>query len=458
MPGYEMLVRVAEGSAGACGTTANNELVSKLLRAGADGGVGWRGCHDKTLLHAAAKGGDALVVSLLQRAGARADFEAEAPGTGHTPLHLAVLGGNAATAKALTMAEADVNVLDAMNGGPLHLAIREGQAGIAKDLLLSEADASLVGSTGESPIDLAVDSGQDDIVVALAHKGVDLEGVAEPPLLRAVRQDHISTVRVLLAVGANANNPFSDYDYGTTVLHFAAETDNAVAIPVLIEAGASVQSSDMYDGTPLHSAATHGSCTAMRALLQLGADIDAKCGTGSTALHAACRQGEADAADLLLRWGAKETAVDLQGSTPSEFIPAIAEAADEDHRRLERLSKLLTRAPQDRAWRRRGFLALCRAHPDRLRLVVEIPKTADEASGKQPQEQERPSRRARKGQQSKVDVEVDDAHGSVSGEGSSRAGIVRVDGKGDGGGFEFAAGWLVALAEEDVFRKIVGFL
>ncbi|CBJ48786.1 conserved unknown protein [Ectocarpus siliculosus] len=85
--------------------TANYELVSKLLRAGANGGASWRGCHDdKTLLHAAAEGGDALVVSLLQRAGAGADIEAKAPGTGHTPLHLAVLGGNATAAKALIMA------------------------------------------------------------------------------------------------------------------------------------------------------------------------------------------------------------------------------------------------------------------------------------------------------------------------------------------------------------------
>ncbi|CAN0460649.1 unnamed protein product, partial [Ectocarpus sp. 12 AP-2014] len=84
--------------------TANHELVSKLLRAGADGGAGWRGCYDKTLLHAAAEGGDALVVSLLLREGAGADMEAKAPGTGHTPLHLAVLGGKAAAAKALIMA------------------------------------------------------------------------------------------------------------------------------------------------------------------------------------------------------------------------------------------------------------------------------------------------------------------------------------------------------------------
>ncbi|CAN0202973.1 unnamed protein product [Ectocarpus sp. 4 AP-2014] len=48
----------------AAATANHDELVRKLLRAGANGGAGWRGCHDNTLLlHAAAERGDALVVS-----------------------------------------------------------------------------------------------------------------------------------------------------------------------------------------------------------------------------------------------------------------------------------------------------------------------------------------------------------------------------------------------------------
>ncbi|CAM9757739.1 unnamed protein product, partial [Ectocarpus fasciculatus] len=84
--------------------TANDDLVSKLLRAGANGGGGYRGCHDKTLLHAAAEGGNVHVVSTLHRAGAGSEMDTKTPGTGHTPLHLAVLGGNAAAAKTLILA------------------------------------------------------------------------------------------------------------------------------------------------------------------------------------------------------------------------------------------------------------------------------------------------------------------------------------------------------------------
>lgn len=271
----------------------------------------------------------------------------------------------------------------------------------------------------------------------------------------AVSQDRMSTLRVLLAEGANVNHRHYLYE-NETVLHLAAVCNKVAAIPALMEAGADIELPDAFGRTPLYTAATRGSWAAMRALLLLGADVNTTCDRRLTPLQAASKKGDADAADLLLRWSADETAQTSEGKTPCEYIPAIAEATDEDGRRLERLSKLLASAPQDRVWRRRGFLVLCRAHPDRVRLVVEIPKTAVEASGQQPQE--RPGRRARKGQQAKVNVDVGDAHGSVGGEGSARAGIVRADDPRGGSGFEFAAGWLVALAEEDVFRKIVGFL
>lgn len=62
-------------------------------------------------------------------------------------------------------------------------------------------------------------------------------------------------------------------------------------------------------------------------------------------------------------------------NAPNSEIPSIAAAPEGDRPRLERLSKLLARAPQDRSWRRRGFLVMCRTHQDRLRLrdTVEVP-------------------------------------------------------------------------------------
>lgn len=48
-------------------------LVNRLLRAGANGSAGWRGCRGRTLVDAAALGGNGDVVSALLRAGCGAD-------------------------------------------------------------------------------------------------------------------------------------------------------------------------------------------------------------------------------------------------------------------------------------------------------------------------------------------------------------------------------------------------
>lgn len=63
--------------------------------------------------NAAAEGGNDQVITALIRAGAGADKNGKAPDSGRTPLHIAALGGKEATAKALIMAGADENILDA---------------------------------------------------------------------------------------------------------------------------------------------------------------------------------------------------------------------------------------------------------------------------------------------------------------------------------------------------------
>ncbi|CAN0414046.1 unnamed protein product, partial [Ectocarpus fasciculatus] len=213
------------------------------------------------------------------------------------------------------MAGADVNVLDAANDGPLHLAIKGGHVGIAKDLLLSGANPVQAGSFGDFPIHLAAQHGLDEVVLALVQKGVGLDCLnddGETPLYVALWWDHVATMKVLLAEGADPNT----HD----LTHLATQKNNAAAIPALFEAGADIEGRCGTGHTPLEFAAMGSSCAAMLTLLQLRANVNSKNEDEETPLYLACSFGHHDAADLLLRWGADETAVDAEGETIASMV------------------------------------------------------------------------------------------------------------------------------------------
>ncbi|CAM9342649.1 unnamed protein product [Scytosiphon promiscuus] len=436
--------------------SADKDLVGKLLKAGANGGAGWRGCDGKTLLHAGVEGGDEVVMTALIKSGGAGDLDIPTIRRGRTPLHFAAIGGNAAASRALILAGADINVLDANDDGPLHLAIENGHAAVAEYLLIGGADPRVKGSHGAYPVHLATHRGQDGVLRCLVHKGVDLDCLnadGKAPLRIAVDAGHVSTMEILLEGGADVNLRTSS----RTVLHAAAHHNKADAVEVLVRAGANIEARDNRGLTPLWYSAFHGSCAAMLSLLRMGAEVLAKSDLDTTPLHVACHKGEADAANLLLRWGADETAVSSLGKTPSSWIPDIAKAAEEDRPRLERLSKLLANAPQDRNWRRRGFIVMCRAYPDKLRREGKSQQTAVEAIGGWPA---RPAstRRARRGRV-KIELGSQELQGSRGGtESSSKCGERRAARTGDGGGFDVLVAWLVVLRDEDVFRKIIGFV
>lgn len=153
-----------------------------------------------------------------------------------------------------------------------------------------------------------------------------------------------------------------------TALHYG----RVGTIDVLVDAGATVESRDQDGRTPLHDDADQLHQGAMLALLKPGADVNAKTNRGDTPLHnAACNagmQGTAHVVDVLLRWGAGESMVDEDGETPADVVGYFVEEQDRLPEDVEKVRKLVTNAPADRAWRRRGYVIMCRAHPNKLQL------------------------------------------------------------------------------------------
>ena len=67
--------------------------------------------------------------------------------------------------------------------------------------------------------------------------------------------------------------------------------------------------------------------------------------------------------DLLLRWGADETAAGSDGQTPADFLRTVTRTPNKHliQGMIDRTRLLLSRAPADRAWRRRGWLVMLRS-------------------------------------------------------------------------------------------------
>ena len=137
--------------------------------------------------------------------------------------------------------------------------------------------------------------------------------------------------------------------------------------------------------------------------------------------------------DLLLRSGADEDITNINDNIAYMVAGIEVEEMDRVDEDFNGVERLLLNAPFDRAWRRRGYLVLCRAHPDRVQMGQEI-SSEDPGLGRNVA-----SRTGASGHSSAIvgDSAVDERiHGDW-------AGVVAK---------------ILGLQEEGIFRTIVGYL
>ncbi|CAM9441344.1 unnamed protein product, partial [Ectocarpus sp. 12 AP-2014] len=292
---------------------------------------------------------------------------------GGVALHETVRRGHIAMAELLLENGASVHDEEDDYGTPLHAAAEGGSVEAARLLLLKGADIDLEDGNHTTPLSRAITEGHISMVEALLAAGADLTirltEFEVSALDFAALSQHVEIVRILIDHGMEVNRANSA---GRTALHFAAGENRVGAIDVLVGAGADIQARDTSGSSVLHCAAEGASPEDSLSLLNFGAEVNAQTEYGETALHYAAaevgqRRGAVQVVDLLLRWGADETIVSKRGETAADRIGTHrnyrTELGDD-----ERARSLLARAPAHRAWRRRGLLVLCRAHPDRLQL------------------------------------------------------------------------------------------
>lgn len=242
---------------------------------------------------------------------------------------------------ALLAKGADKDALDEDGDTPLIKAAADGNLAAVNCLLAAGADVNVRDKkNGWTALELAAEKGRQEIIDAILQHGVDVRAASE--------------------------------ELGCSALHIAAVNDEAGAIDSLIEAGADADVNNSVGCTPLQSATILSNHQAMRALLQRGADANVYDIHGNTLLHLACIEhftGLDVAVDLLLRSGVDETSLNHDGRTPlgvleyfmgrENFHPWGAPGGGTCSPEVtERARLLLSRAPADRTWRRRGWLVM----------------------------------------------------------------------------------------------------
>lgn len=110
-------------------------------------------------------------------------------------------------------------------------------------------------------------------------------------LAAAIRAGDVSTIRALIAIGADVN---AWDDAGLPPIGLAALLGRTDIIAFLAASGADVNRNDRYGFTPLMDAAIRGQPGAARMLLALGADPTLKGRNGNDPLGAAAPTGYAD--------------------------------------------------------------------------------------------------------------------------------------------------------------------
>ncbi len=296
-------------------------------------------------------------------AGAGVNFEEPVFGGSSSILHEAVAAGRGDQVMDMLKRGADLNARDEDGDTPLHLAAIAGHGRIAATLVQRGADKDALNNGGTTPLYKAADAGHLRVVKILLALGADFNirtGGGHSPLQAAAGGGHVPAVHAILDRGADINGRDRE---GFAAIHTAVHRDLVEVIDALVAAGADIELRSNFGYTPFGYGSLRSSCNSMAALRRHGASVTARDNKGNTALHLACLrscQGLHAAVDLLLRWGADETALNNRGQTPGDILEIQLEQShnlwmfDE----MESAQWLLDRAPQDRAWYRRGWLVM----------------------------------------------------------------------------------------------------
>lgn len=258
----------------------NVQVAQDLADAGANTGPGWKGRDGRSLLDAAALGGNVGALRIvLKGKDALDDLNTPSGDKSMVPLMRAIDGRHVDAARLLVNIGADVMATDIDGCTSLHHSLRVLSPEIAELLIVAGSDVNAKDLKGVTPTHLTISScigGADKLFYVLLKRKADVnavDGERKSLVHYAAKYGKLAFLQDLLDAGAK---PDTKNQWGNTPL-FSAVFFKASVDTVSMLASRSdvnVNSTNQLGNTPIAQAIScHKDIYAVSALLDAGADI-----------------------------------------------------------------------------------------------------------------------------------------------------------------------------------------
>jgi ankyrin repeat protein len=218
---------------------------------------------------------------------------------GKTFLHQAVELNDIEVIQFIIAANTNLDMVDHQGNTPLHYAGKNHQLGAIQLLIDAGADLKVRNCHNASALDNAAGNDQQQIIFALTSNS---------------QQIKILAIQALL--GSAANIAIKDEYQTTTLLHYAVQLENYVALNLLLNSGANVNAINSHQTTALHMAAEKGLLFFVNCLIAAGAKLELTDSFGNTALHYAAKNGRYRIVKRLIEANENPNIVNCLGAAP----------------------------------------------------------------------------------------------------------------------------------------------